>query len=193
MLNKNIANTQQEVTRKFNYGLAAILLIGFVTFLSTLFLFNSGIQNPILIQANTNKTVATYSDALAQQYAQPWLEQNTAEGAAIQYNDSLAMDYAQPWLEEVQQTNEFSTELGNGLSMQYAQPWMDQITPDYNDPLAMVYAEQWLETAQGANLSANELGTGLPMQYAQKWLDSLTGADCNGRLDQMYACENSSR
>ena len=60
-----------------------------------------------------------YSDALAMQYAQPWLEASVARPV---YSDALAMQYVQPWLDKpVAELPKIS----NALAMQYAQPWLD--------------------------------------------------------------------
>ncbi|MEM7336688.1 MAG: hypothetical protein AAF490_31705 [Chloroflexota bacterium] len=91
--------------------------------------------------------------------------------------------------------NEAMATYGNGMTQQYTQSWLEQTAsqisgPEYNNTLPMEYAQPWLEQT---TFSVNELGNGLSMQYAQKWLDAISETACNGRLDEIYACQNSSR
>jgi len=94
-----------------------------------------------------------------------------AESASAQpvvYSNALEMQYAQPWLDNAQAAAPLVA-YSNALEMQYAQPWLDK---------------QKVEVAPAAQYSH-----ALEMQYAQPWLDKQQSQNCNGRLDEMYACQ----
>jgi hypothetical protein len=53
----------------------------------------------------------------------------------------------------------------------------------------MQYAQPWLDKQKVEVAPAVQYSHALEMQYAQPWLEKLQGGSCNGRLDEMYACQ----
>lgn len=154
-----ITNRQPNRRHATLLGISLILLAAFVITFITVQSRNSQAVK------NANPQPVVYSDALAMQYAQPWLAKQQVAMLAAQYSNTLAMQYAQPWLDKSQVV---AVPYSDALAMQYAQPWLDKqqaapVTFTYNDFLELFYAQAWLDMGQSGG--------------------------CNGRLDLMYACQ----
>lgn len=93
-----------------------------------------------------------YSDALAMQYAQPYLN---AQGSAVAFNNALELQYAQPYL-KVQ-----SPVAATALELQYAQPHLKIQGPVAAGALELQYAQPWIA---GESV---EYGNALELQYAE--------------------------
>ena len=170
MSSKNIIHSTEIASHPPNrhsrltlYVTSIILLATLVVTLITVQSRKSSVASSVSIEP------VVYSDALAMQYAQPWLDKQQAAAPRIPYSDALAMQYAQPWLDKQNVEAAGVVQYSEALAMQYAQPWLDKqlaettSTFPYTDFLALFYAQPWLEKQQRQN--------------------------CNGRLDEMYACQ----
>ena len=144
---------------------------------------------------SSNVETIAYNNALEMQYAQPWLNAQSVKIApAVQYTDALAMQYAQPWLDAQSIDATSAVKYTDSLAMQYAQPWLDAQSIDatstvqYTNALEMQYAQPWLFVEAAPTVQYTDA---LAKLYAQPWLNAQQTANCNGRLDEMYACQNS--
>lgn len=150
--------------RLFLFALSVALLVALVGITTS---YRSTTSS---ISTTSSENAAPYSDALAMQYAQPWLDAQK-HTAVIPYSDALAMQYAQPWLDAQKRT---------------------AVIP-YSDALAMQYAQPWLDSQKGEPDTRIEYSNALAMMYAQPWLDQQKVTGCNGRLDLFYACQHGYR
>ena len=186
---KDIAHDAKAKDHQTTHHTHTLVIVAAILFLPGLVVALVGIQSRnINIAANNSSKAVAYTNALALEYAQPYLEANN--GIAIEFGDALAMQYAQPWLEA--DAAAMSTTFSDALALEYAQLWLnteaanDTTTP-YNNSLAFAYAFPWLVPQSAAMTTYSDA---LAMAYAQPWLNTEAPANCNGRLDEMYACRN---
>lgn len=59
----------------------------------------------------------------------------------------------------------------------------------YSNALEMQYAQPWLDKQKVEVAPAVQYSHALEMQYAQPWLEKQQNQNCNGRLDEIYACQ----
>lgn len=142
MSQKNIAHDTKTKSHQTNYHSRELLIVAGILFAIGLVAALAAIQSRNSSAASSASVEAvSYNNALALDYAQPYLAANT--GVTAEFGDALAMQYAQPYLE--------------------AEADAAAMTPTFSDALAQEYARPWLDTERS----------------------------CNGRLDEMYACQNS--
>jgi hypothetical protein len=90
-----------------------------VAVLITLFGLVASLRPASSDTAVSPQSAVPYSDALAMQYAQPWLDKQAVEAApAVRYSNALEMQYAQPWLDA--QKSDSGIQYGNGMALFYA-------------------------------------------------------------------------
>lgn len=163
---QSIEITSHQPNRRNHLALFGISIFLLATLVVTLVTVQS--RNSYAAK-NATLTPVVYSDALAMQYAQPWLDKAKAAVPIIRYSDALERQYAQPWLDKQKVEAAPLIPYSNALEMQYAQPWLNK---------------QGVQT--GSTFSYNDF---LALFYAQPWLDKQQSRSCNGRLDEMYACQ----
>jgi len=164
MPTKNIAHDAQITTHQPNYHTRELLIVAGI-------LFVIGLAVAVLTIQSRNSNAARSSSFVE----------------TVPYSDALALEYAQPYLEAEVGTSGATTTFSNALAMQYAQPYLKPAAvAEYSDALAMQYAQPYLD-AVGASVPFSDA---LALQYARPWMEA-QAPNCNGRLDEMYACQNS--
>ena len=181
MSQKNIAHDSKVKSHQTAHNTRIVFIVAAILFVIGFIAVLVGLQSRNISIATDNSSEAVaYTNALALQYARPYLEAN--KGVTIEFGDALAMQYAHPWLDKQQ--------FGNG-SIEDAQKsvWVT-IAPDGSSNAYSSYTElYWKRAAESA--SALRYSDALAMEYARPWLNMEPAANCNGRLDEMYACQNS--
>lgn len=188
MSSKNVAHDSKDKskqtthhTRTLFMAAAVLLVLGFGAVLV-------GIQSRnVSVATDSTSEAAVYTDALALAYVQPYLAANT--GVMTAFGDALELQYAQPYLEA--EAAGATMTFNDALALEYARPYLDMqaandTTTSYSNSLAFAYAFPWL-VPQSAVVT---YGDALAMEYARPWLNTEPTANCNGRLDEMYACQN---
>jgi len=146
MSQKNIVQDTSMVNRQANSYKREFLFVTGVILIVALVIWLATLQTkPGDLASGSNTAPIPYSNALAMQYAQPWLDKQAAAAApVVQFNDALAMQYAQPWLDRQQNAIAPAVQYSNALALQYAQPWLEaQQTKSCNGRLDTMYACQY--------------------------------------------------
>ena len=181
MSHKNISHERNVARQSSHHSREILIIIGIVLAIALFITLVTVQTNRNNVAVDTTETI-TYSDALANQYAKPWLEGQAFEStSAPQFSNALANEYAAPWLNS-------GTTVNDPMAMQYAQPWLEVEAAEpieFSNALANHYAAPWLKTSTATTSDA------LAMQYASPWLNAEKATECNGRLDMMYACRYS--
>jgi hypothetical protein len=131
-----------------------IILIVIATILAIALAFVVAGQAPAREEAanTTPATAIVYSNALAMQYAQPYLN---AQSSTVSFSNALELQYAQPYL-KVQ-----SSVVASALELQYAQPYLKVQSPVVASALELQYAQPWI-TGESV-----QYGNALELQYAE--------------------------
>lgn len=146
MSQKNIVQEPSMVNRQANGNKRELLFVTGVILIVALVIWLATLQAKSSDRASaSNVTTVLYSNALAMQYAQPWLDKQAAAAApVVQFSDALAMQYAQPWLDKQSVEAVPSAAYSEALALFYAQPWLEaQQTKSCNGRLDAMYACQY--------------------------------------------------
>ncbi len=165
MSSKNVTHDSRVKSHQTAHDTRIVFIVAAILFVIGFVVVLVGLQSRnITIAADNSSEAVAYTNALALQYAYPYLEAD--KGVTIEFGDALAMEHAQPWLDKQQFGNGSIEDAKKSVWVTIARDGSSNAYSSYTEPY-------WKRAAESDNRNTGTSDVNASL-YAYPLLDKQT-------------------